>query len=332
MKFDSSVKNVITAAYQSERDVFLKVEMPDLKELSFDTVKTVVFIPGAFYGDDSFFFSDIRKSPSDYHGLLSPDILFCDIRFLAEESFRQYLTDNLYRRFMVIFAECADKTEYGYRQSYGWIGEYKAEISHFCQTVAFFTAMSDSMELCNALFSCNRPVFIGNDADSEINCFETASPREKFFYTAINAEKYAYHRVCIYFNSRGEAVDFYAYMNNRGTACVYIDGSKPFAERKDSILGFSESEPNILIATKAYIPTSLFYPPEKVIFCGVPFSESHYCRCKTSADIFLIYCEEDFRRNEKIIKSFSHCLEDEGILHNRLKRLNDMKKILKSSQ
>ncbi len=331
MIFDSSVKNVITSAYACEKDVFLNTAFPDVSELSFDNVKTAVLFPGAFYKDDNLPFSDTKEPPPDYNAAAYESFLLADIRFMADEKFRSFLTENGVRRLVTVFSECADNAEYGYKEAFSWVREYKAEISHFCQTVAFFSPFSEAAENVKQLLSDKDVFYVNGKYDICINSFSVNSPKEKFRKAAESAEKYAYRRVCIYLNSRGEAKEFCLYLKRRGISFSYIDGSLPLHSQKESILNFQDSCPNILVATKAYIPTSLFYPPERVIFCGVPFSLSHYYRCTFACrerDSVVIFCEDDFNRNEKIIRAFSEYTDDKSIAEKRLSRLSDMKKFL----
>lgn len=331
MIFDSSVKNVISSAYDCRKDVFLNIVLPDIRELSFDNVKTAVLFPGPFYSEDKHAFSDIKTQPSDCMKIFPGELLLADIRFMADEKFRSMLTESGVTRLVTVFSECADKSEYGYREAFSWIREYKAEISHFCQTVSFFSPVSNSAENVKQNLSDRDIFYVNGKYDIRVNHFLVNSPKEKFRKTAEAAEKYAYRRVCVYFNSRGEAKDFCLYLKRRGTAFSYVDGSLPLISQKESLLCFHNSSPNILVATKSYIPTSLFYPPERVIFCGAPFSPSHYYRCTFSLrerDSVVIYCEDDFIRNEKIIRAFSEYTDNEEIADKRLSRLSDMKKFL----
>ncbi len=311
MIFDLAVKNVIISAYESETDVFLRMNPPDKDELFFDNVKTAVFMPGGFVNGENTLFYDIRK--------------------LGDEAFRKSLTKNNVKRFVVFFCECADKSEYGYREAFGWIGEMRAETTDFFQVVAFFSPGSDSFRICGKLFSSKDFICLGGKEMPDFNVFQAVSPKAKFYQTANLTEKYAFKRSAVYFNSREEARSFARFLENRGTRCVYVDGAESPDSKKDDICKFNSGEINILVATKSYIPTACFYPPEKVFFCGVPFSISHLARCACSLKNerpFVVYCEEDIKRNKKIIASFSERLCDGEISEMRISRLDKMYKML----
>ena len=312
MIFDWAVKNVINSAYESETDVFLRMNPPCPEELIFDNIKTAVFMPGGFIKGENIPFYDIRK--------------------LGDEDFRKSLIRNNIKRLAVFFSECADKSEYGYREAFGWIGELRAETTDFFQVVAFFSPCSDSFLICSKLFSSENPCCLGEIEMPDFDVFQAVSPKAKFYQTASLAEKYAFKRSAVYFNSREEAHSFVRFLENRGTRCIYADGAKAPDFLKDDILKFNSGKINILVATKSYIPTAYFYPPEKVFFCGVPFSVAHLSRCAYPLENekpFVVYCEEDIKRNEKIIASFSERLSDREISEMRISRLKNMVKMLK---
>ncbi len=311
MIFDDSLKNVIISAYENEADVFLRMNPPCIDMLLSDKVKTAVLMPG------------LVPEPGNEN--------VYDIRKLGDEDFRKSLAADGIKRFIVLFSECADKSEYGYRESYGWIGEMRAEISHFIQVVAFFSHACDSFGVCVKLFGSTDTICIGEKALPEADVFCTVSPKAKFYQTALLAEKYAFKKTAVYFNSREEAHSFSRFLEKRGTHCVTADGSMSSAQLRESALKFARGEANILIATKSSIPTAYFYPPGKVVFCGVPFSLSHLSRCAAflkDEKPFVIYCEDDVKRNEKIIASFSEKLSDGEISEMRIARLEEMVKML----
>ncbi len=311
MIFDDSLKNVIASAYENETDVFLRMNPPCKDELISEGVRTAVLMPGGFLND---------KSDGFY-----------DIRCLGDEDFRKRLISDRVKRLVVLFAECADKSEYGYREAFGWIGEMRAEGRSFFQVVAYLSPCSDSVETVNAVFGCSNSICIGERILPDADVFRTVPPKAKFLQTAELCEKYAFKRSVVYFNSREEAGSFVRFLEGRGTRCAYADGALLPEEMKENILKFASGEINILAATKSYVPTSYFYPPEKVIFCGVPFSHTHLSRCAFTLEgekPFIIYCEDDVKRNEKIIASFSQRLSDEEIFSMRISRLNDMVKTI----
>lgn len=331
MVFDSKIKELITAAFRDKNDVFLKVFFPDMNELVFDGIKTVVFLPGAFGGMKEYTFSDSKRAVSSEAYSIASDLLIADVRFLNESAFREFLISKRYRRFVIPFCECADSGEYGYRESFFRIGELKAECDEFCQIVAFFSPVKSELEDYLYFFGCENAVFAGSEEDIDFRLFEAASSYSKFYQTAFEAEKYAYKKVCIYFNSRSEEADFASFLTKRGTDHFCIDGSKSSEEKNDILHKYFNGDCCILLATKSFISESLFIKCDKCILCGIPFSLSHLSRCSLitpDRKVSIIYSKDDFDRNSKIVQSFSLKVGDSSVYEKRQKSLLEIKNIL----
>lgn len=331
MVFGTSIKELISVAFNDKKDVFLKNEIPVINELYFDNVKTAVFLPASFYGNGKFPFSDYVKGASFSDYLASFDNIVSDIRFMSESSFREYLHKKKFRRLIVLFAECADTGEYGYREAFHWIGEFRAESDSFCQVVAFFSPVENHLQDYLQAFGCKEVIFAGENTLPDIKVFEAVSPAAKFYYTASVAEKYAYKKVCVNFNSRAEASDFGRFLMKRGTSYLYFDGSLTYEEKEKVLNEYIEGKVRILIATKAFITETLFFHTDICIFCGVPFSLSHLYRSSLAAAnsrIHIIFCEEDIERNEKISRSFAAVTNIQEVYEKRQSRLFDIKKLI----
>ncbi len=336
MLYDELIKNLISQAYPAGKDVFFCGAPSDIRSTFDDGVKTLFLLPGAFFfpGEDDF--SDVKCTPASFDILKCLHTVFADIRFMADEAFRRALTVNGFSRIALLFPECADIEQYGYRQSYSWVGEYRAERKDFVQIAGFMSPYYKDTEMLGAYFGGHEAFIVGDDTEGlSFSSFEAVSPTAKLYAAAASAEKYAFDRTVIYFNSRQEAGCFRRLLSARGTDSLYFDGALTKAERDNTLAEFMLGDKNLLVATKSYIPSSFFCPPERVIFCGVPFSSSHLyrasCAC-TRHEPTVIYCEDDFVRNEKIISSFSDALGNMEISEKRLKGLNDIKNLLKSNQ
>lgn len=332
MEFDSNIKTLIDAAYDEGKDVFLKMRIPAVGKLSSDKVRTAVFLPGAFASDKSNAFSDIHGVALAESLCQDNDFIVSDIRFLNKSTFRDYLVRHRFTRIILLFTECADIGEYGYRESFFSAGEFRAELEYFCQIIAFFSPCVADITGFADYFGCEDVICAGITDHADFTCCETSDVLQKFRQTAASAGKYAFRKVLVYFNSRSEARDFASFLSAQGKAHMTIDGSLCLNEKHAVLSRFYNSDCCILIATKTFIPDSLFFSFHKVIFCGVPFSEAHLYRCTYAcADrkIDVIYCESDFIRNEKIIRSFSVKTEDNRVYEQRTGRLLEIKNILK---
>ncbi len=333
MRFDISVAKLITKAYETETDVYLRMPVSFTKEIISDGIKTLILFPSPFFLKDCTpFYSGAENI--DYSRInYSSDILFADVRFMCDASFRRFITENNYRRIMPVFAECTLIGEYGYKESYSWIGEYRAEITHFCQIVPVFSSCIENIEDYRNIFASMNAVVIGECRKSEVNAYKTNSPVSKFYHTAAEAEKYAFRKITVYFNSRSELRDFGRFLDKRGTSYMYIDGSMSCEESLRRLKEYNLGKTNILLATKSFIPVSLFYPSDIVFLCGVPFTLSHIERlaCSSSgAFLKIIYCEEDYLRNNRIIHSLAEVLADKNVYMKGAKHLSEIKNILEA--
>lgn len=332
MEFDGNVKSLLDIAFENHEDVFLKMRIPDPGELYSDSIKTAVFLPGAFTVYNGAQFSDIREASSNEIYNKESDFVVADIRFLNNQSFRNYLIKNRFMRIILLFCECSDISQYGYRGSFFSAGEFREETGIYCQLIAFFSPTEKDISDYVSYFGCEKVISLGECEQTDFTCYEALNVYDKFRITASEAEKSAFRKVCIYFNSRSEALDFASFLSKRGTPFCRVDGSMSMSERRDELDRFRNGKCCILIATKSFISESLFFKCDGCIICGAPFSLSHLYRCSYAASdrvVDIIYCENDFLRNEKIISSFSVKTEDSSVYEGRMNRLLEIKNLLK---
>lgn len=333
MEYEGSVRELVNRAYESETDVFLRLPVPEFSSFASDGIKTVVFTPSSVFvnADSPFSVYDGKMSSEAF--LSGPDVLLSDIRFMGDAAFREYLTKKKYRRLVTLFSECALKGEYGYRESFRWIGEYRAEITHFCQVLAFISPSAEFSDELREVFSSEAPVCIGEREIPPLAVYEASSAAAKFYYTAAEAEKYAYKKICIYFNSRTEQNQFAGFLRKRGTPFVSVNGELTPERYKSELIRFAGSGITILLATKSFIPSALFFPFHKVLLCGAPFSLSHLSRCEnpfSDSPVFTVYCQDDFERNRKILSSFSETAEDKNIYLKGISYLSEIENYLQN--
>ncbi|MBE6791822.1 MAG: hypothetical protein E7535_11645 [Ruminococcaceae bacterium] len=333
MEYEGSVREFVNRAYESGTDVFLRMPVPELSAFASDGIKTVVFTPSSVFinTDSPFAVYDGKASAAAF--LSAPDVLLSDIRFMGDSGFREFLTRKKYRRLVTLFSECSLKGEYGYRESFRWVGEYRAEITHFCQILAFFSPPCEISDELRSIFSSDDTVVIGERKLPSLSFYEAPSSAAKFYFTAAEAEKYAYKKICIYFNSRTEQNQFAGFLRKRGTPFVAVNGELTPEKYKRELMRFVDSDITILLATRSLIPSALFLPFYKVLLCGAPFSLSHLSRCEnpfSSSPVFTIFCEDDFERNRKILSSFSERAEDKNIYLKGISYLSEIEKYLQN--
>lgn len=329
MIFDNSIKNLVTAAFESEKDVFLRMAFPDIAMLSDEQIPSVCFLQSVFCAND--IFEEISNLSGVFRYKRS-SFLLADVRLLREASFRNLLRKERIRRIIIPFGECALSGEYVYRESMSLIGEFREETPYFCQVAAFLPPCPFSSEELLIAFGCDDAVSVGENEDIPFVPFRTGSVSAKFYYTASEAEKYAYKKVCVFFNSRGEAREFAAFLNKRGTPFCYIDGECDTFSRRQILDSFFSSDVNIILATRSILPDMLFYHTDISIFCGVPFSVSHIFRCAAASrekKLLIIYCENDFERNDRISHSLSVITDNEEIYEKRQQSLSYIRELIK---
>lgn len=325
MIFDDTIKNLIKAAFNEEKDVFLRLKNVNTDDICFDDVPSVIFLPSEFFGSEESGFSDFSRCTSypSFHGFKKT--LFADIRFMGETSFREFLIARKYKRFILPFAECAVKGEYLFRSAYSWIGEFRAECPYYIHVIALFPPVNYSFDNILNFFGCKDVLIIGEDMLPDIKVYETSSAEAKFYYTASEAEKYAYRKTAVYFNSRNEAEAFGNFLSKRGTAFIRYDGSLSSDEKRKALSCFASGEIPLIIATRSFIRETIFTGVERSIFSGIPFSKSHLLRCcDSSLGITVIYCHSDRERNDRISRSLSDTAGDSEIYTERAKNLSEI--------
>lgn len=324
MIFDDTLKNLIKEAFKEENDIFLRLRNVKAEDLDFDDVFSVIFLPSAFYGADDCRFSDYteRLSLSEFNK--NQKSIFADIRFIGDSEFREYLKGSHCRRIILPFAECSQKGEYLFRNVFSWIGEFRAECPYYIQVLALFPEINFCYDSFISIFSAKDVLCIGQTKEPDIKVYETPSSEAKFYYTAAEAEKYAYRKTAVYFNSRNEAEAFCRFLSKRKTAFVYYNGSLTPDEKRQVLRSFDTGKIPLIIATRSFIFEAVFINIEKSIFCGVPFSVAHLFRCCASTlNITVICCPSDCSRNDRISLSLSEKTEDSEIYTERVKKLSE---------
>lgn len=327
---DAAVKELIEIALKEEQDIFLRQKSIKAGMLAFDDVPSVVFLPSQFFGAGMQVFSHYTPDHSFALPAARAENLYADIRFLGDASFRAFLIKGKYKRIILPFAECALKGEYLYRASFSWLGEFRAECPYFVQLLALFPECDYDFEELRSIFGSKAVCCLGRTDEPKLNVFEASSPKGKFCCVADEAEKLAWKKTAVYFNSRSETEEFGRFLDRRRVDFVLYDGNLSDEERLRAFRRFNENESPIVIATRSFIPETLFTDVEKSIFAGVPFSVSHIHRCCAStSEIDVIYCPSDFERNERISRSLSDTVGDSEIYTVRSKNLSEIQRLIK---
>lgn len=330
MQFDESVRILVDAAFAEQKDVFLQCSAGDFSKFFFGGVKTVLLLPGKVFPPAVFRYASVQLG-CFYDVYSDGSRIIADIRAMGNDVFRAYLTANGYRRLIVPFADCSDSAEYGHRQGFLWVWEYKAEISHFCQLVQIYSSAYREMNTVLEINSDKKAVFAGRADLPCLRIHETLSQPAKLYFTAQEIEKLAYGTHAVFFNSRNEASEFCAILKKRRTECVYLDGAVSTEEIKRRLERICYGDARVLVVTKSGIPLLPFMDIDKASLCGIPFSSGYLGRvadaCRKS-DIDIIFTESDFKRNAKILEYFRLKECDEEIYRKRVEKLSEISDII----
>lgn len=325
MLLDDSIKNLINAAYFQKNDIFIKLQHARLSDFCFDDVCTAVFLPSSFSGPADSAFADFSVAMPYYPSIGDESVILCDIRFIAEDFFRELLIERGVKRFIIPFAECALKGEYLYRGAYSWIGEFRAMCPYYVQVLALFPPCDICLDKFVGIFGCKDVICAGKNITPSLKIFETSSAQSKFYYTASEAEKYAFKKTVIYFNSRNEAEAFCGFLRKRKTAYIRFDGSLSREEKAEALRCFDDGVIPIVVATRSFVRETVFAQTDRCIFAGIPFSFAHLLRCcNRNIECTVIYCRSDYERNEKISRSLADVAGEGEIYTERMKRLSEI--------
>lgn len=333
MQRDNGVQNLISAAYEEGRDVFTNLPFPDINTLCFDGLRCVVVLPGTFAGNEHMPYCNACVPFVPNSKEMKKHTVFADVRYFADESFGEFLSQSEIRRIYVPFAECACASEYGYRESYAWLSEYKAQCKHFCQTVVFYSPNFEPNEEFFSFFGGKSFVSLKLERDIDAKVNKAVSVRAKFHACAFEAEKHMCEKVCVICNSRNEAKEFSGFLLSRGTKFHYIDGTVCVDERRKILDEIDKDETGIVVATKTVLNEALFRRFSKCVLCGFPFSSAHLSRCSAltlNGMVHVVYCDDDFVRNKRISDSFAAVVGNGEIADERHEKLLRVKEFLES--
>ena len=330
VKADELLGRLVSAAFSEQTDVVLQCHKPDYSVFFSDGVRTAVFFTGRIFPDSSYNVSgDTADFGFDVYE--KKGNIIADIRVLGNEDFRNYLTMNNCRRLVIAFAECAEASEYGHRQEYLWVSEYRAEINHFCQLVLLFSQSFDEAEACFRLYGDGEAVYFGKRSLPGIRIYKCSSRQSKFYCIANELEKRAFGNHAVFFNSRNEASEFAAFLQKRNTPYVYVDGAVSSRDVRERLAVFSSGAVRVLIATKSGISLMPFVDVDNAVLCGMPFSVSHLGRLAAACrkeSIRIIFSESDINRNSKILEYFRESDGDEELYRKRVRKLSEVSEII----
>ncbi len=338
------ISRLAAAVRDAGEDLFCAVgASPDLAALTGtfipDGGPALLLTPGAFALPDAFGGEDISARFADgarfgRTAYALPDrVIAADVRLLGDAAFRAYCADAAIGHILVPFAELADLCEYGGRNAYGWIGEFRAELPFEIRVTALFSEPLPDYGPFLARFASPGCTVIDASVAPSVFAYEAADIRKKYACALALAEKRALRCAAVFFTDRREAEEFLRFLRRRGKNGLYLNGGMPAAEQKAALDAFGRGE-GLLVATKSAIPYAPFYRADDAIFCGVPYSASLMARCASfsaEGELTCCFCPDDFKTDRNILRHFADGLpeeEREAYLENRLTKLAEVKSIL----
>ena len=331
--------NILTelarGAYESRADLFTVIPPECFYGIAglftAEKERTLLLLPGAFAVRDGY--ADVsQRFGGLYAAAEKGEVLAADIRLAGNDEFRAYIREQGFRHILVPFAELASPYEYGYRSSYAWIGEMRAEMPPGCRITALFSfPQEDYTSFCKS-FGCAECTVADLSAKADIQVFAASDIRDKLREIVSFTEKHI-GRTAVIFTDRREAEEALRYFRKRGIRTLCIHGACSTSELSESLARFSGGG-YLLIATKSVIPSVLFFRADRVIYAGVPYSRAFAARCaafSSSGEINCIFSPADIETDRKIIAHFADRMDSidaERFLQKASDELLKIKKIL----
>ena len=246
----------------------------------------------------------ILNTPESLRGWDRKPVWFCDVRLLGDESFPGFLQTHTIREILLPFSDCAVEGEYGYRRSYENLSSLRADGIRFHLTL--FTDETPDAEMLRAKFGCGEVLsFTPGDAVS-IQTEKLAGEAEQLAVLTSICEKYVWQRTAIFFTTRRQADRFAAGLRARFTPFSLVHGGLSHSQNMDALRRFDRGDTNVLLASKTLLCAAPFVRADKLLFCGLPYSESHarrLCAIGDKAELLCIYTDDDVALNRKLINN-----------------------------
>ncbi|MBQ6065793.1 MAG: hypothetical protein IJK89_03145 [Clostridia bacterium] len=274
---------------------------------------TLMVVSGMFSVPDRLLKNDITPLFSRHRSaplrvcVLADGVIAADIRLLADAEFRAFCEQRKISHLIVPFAELADGNEYGSRDSYGWIGEWRASLPCALRVTAVFSEPLSDYGPFIARFASPGCTVVNAYRAPDVFAYQTVGIRKKYAYTRELALRRFAHRSAVFFTDRREAEEFLRFLHHADVRAVYVNGNMTEEQLYDALDAFSSCD-DLLIATKSVLASCLFYRADNVFFCGIPYSVSFLTRCASFSNdgsISCVFCEKDIEVDINILKCFA---------------------------
>lgn len=260
-------------------------------------------------------------------------LCFADVRLFSEDRFWRFFEHMKFTRIFVLFSNCARLYEYGYRQSFSLIGDYRASHKHYIQLCAFFNQKPKNADDFAVRFYSQKLISVNTQTDA-LHCvfIEKANKREKYIFLASCLIAEPLEKTAVVFATRRELFEFIAYLKKPVEELSILHGGLPYTDFSKTLNDFYSGKTKILLATKSVFASAVFVNSEKVYLCSVPFSVAnmysvHSLLDDTDKKISCVYCKEDVILLSRLALGTAEYLgieEKDEFVKNRLLGLNEI--------
>ncbi len=302
--------DLIRSCAAEKTDVYLSLRaLPRAEELeAFGNAlgtPVLVLLPGAVFGVPQGRYQLIAAE-SALPQKIRPGAVFADVRAAAAEGFAGFLQRHRIREWAVPFYECASPAEYGYRLSCAVPAELRASLP-FPVHITAFTRGDRLRPECFAAMGTDEYAFFGEQFTDALTGAKTENEAEALRLTASQCRKHPWKKTAVFCTTRAKAETLYAYLRRSGARAALLHGGRTPAQAQDAINAYTAGEAQILVATKAALPSYLFIKADRAYYFGLPYSLSHAARCAAFTDggeITCIYSADDVLLNRRLTGEF----------------------------
>ncbi len=270
-----------------------------------------------------------------------PVLCFADVRLFCEDRFWRFLQYMNFSRIVVLFANCAQLYEYGYRQSFSLIGEYRASQKQYIHLTAFFNQMPLNTNDFAVCFYTQKLISVNTlPKILPAEFMQNANQKGKYTFLASELNKEPLEKTAVVFATRRELFEFISHLKKPLEEFSIVHGGLPYTDFGKVLNDFYTDKTKILLATKSVFASSLFINCEKVYYCSIPFSVSnlysvHSLLKNGNNKINCVYCNGDVINLSRMALGTAEYMEideKDEFIKNRLSGLNEIIKNIRKEK
>lgn len=326
---DNEILNLISAANDEQCDCYISPDAsPRVSDICgcaeniFD--KTVVILSGR------------GIMPTDFSvGKSHPNVMFQTSSALSDLSFWEDASDRGINGIVLLNAETAKRSEYGFMRDYQRLGDIRAGMPKHIGLIAVFSGTEYIAEKeFLSYFGSKGAVTLGKNTvelDSEIFTDNRRRTNALSDFLSANGD-----RTAVLCSTRRDAENLSDRLTKDGIKNVLFHGGLCEGDKIGALIAVSDGTARTIIATKSILQYTPFLPPLKTVCCGVPYSLSHASRITALSHspkrkLTCFYCSDDVYQILKISRAYAENYTDDPVLFMNERRdslLRLLKKII----